>query len=1519
MTNTRDTHTNSAQAAAVAHGKPPCGAVLVVGAGIAGIQASLDLSQAGFRVYLVEQGAAVGGRMSRLDKTFPTGDCATCILSPKLVECMRDINIDVYTLSELVKLEGEAGNFTATLRQKPRFVEIDKCTGCGDCTAVCPVELPSTFDEGMGSRKAIDKLYAQAAPNANFITKKHRAPCSAGCPIDHSVQAYVTLIAKGKVKEAAAIIRRENPLPSVCGRVCFHPCEANCNRGKIDSPIAIKNLKRFAIESSPEAGTQSAVHKSGKSVAIIGSGPAGLSAAHFLALSGHDVTVFEALPVLGGMLAVGIPRYRLPEEILMADIDAIRARGVELKTNAAINDKAAADRIRKEFDAIFIGAGAHQSIRLGIPGEDSANVIAGIDFLRAWSLGKKLPSYERAVIIGGGNTAIDAARTAKRLGAKSVTIMYRRTASEMPASKDEVEATLAEGIAIEYLVAPVSVVAKNGKVEALSCIRMKLGKPDSGGRRRPVPIEESEFTVECDLLVPAVSQSSDAILSSLFGIELTKNGTIKTEGSTLATNVESIYAGGDVVIGPSSVVEAIAQGKKAAFSIDNYLSGRGNEDEIANERASVNPLSLTDLNRIKNTESIQDRIEADQSDISIRISDFSEVEKTYTADKAAIEAARCLGCADCCDCKLCVEACKAGAVNHADKEKLISLDVGAVLLTPGFSAFDATQKLEYGIAFSKNIVTNTQFERLLSASGPTKGAIVRPSDATHPKRLAFIQCVGSRDSRCNNEYCSSVCCMVATKEAILAKEHERDLDVVVFYMDLRAFGKDFDRYYERAKRMGVRYVRCRPSSVEENKATNNLSIAYVNEDGKYINEEFDLVVLSIGMEPSESLAAQAGALGVSLNSFGFAKTDELAPLETSVPGIFVGGAFQEPKDIPDTVMQSSGAAAKAMTLLAKARGSLIRSKTYPKERDIVDEEPRIGVFICHCGSNIASVVDVPAVVEHARALPGVVFAENEVYVCADDSQDIIKEKISEHRLNRVVIASCTPRTHEPIFRDTLRSAGLNQYLLEMANIRDQCSWVHSGDPEAATAKAKDLVRMMVGRAAHLAPLKEETLSVKKAALVIGGGIAGMTSALALADQGFPVHLVEKEAKLGGTLADMYRTLDGSDIRAFLESETERVNKNHNIKVHTQTRVSKVDGHIGKFKSTLVTGEHKTEVEHGIVILATGATERKPATYGYGASDRVVTQLELAGMLRDGRMNLPEAGTVVMIQCVEQRDDERPYCSRLCCATAVNHALIIKKNNPAARVIVLYRDMRTYGFKETAYEEARAQGVVFIRYDAESPPVVATDGKINVRVNEPLSHESVSIDADLLVLAAPVVPRATKNELSELLRVPLNADGFFLEAHVKLRPVDFASEGLFLCGTAHAPKFISETISQANAVAARAAGILSKRDLPVSSQTAWVDQDKCISCATCVHLCPYNAPAINIDNKAEIQAGVCMGCGSCTAECPAKAITLRNYADSQVLDAIRCLFESEPIETKNEAIYPELAGITPPRWHKEQRR
>ncbi len=779
---------------------------------------------------------------------------------------------------------------------------------------------------------------------------------------------------------------------------------------------------------------------------------------------------------------------------------------------------------------------------------------------------------------------------------------------------------------------------------------------------------------------------------------------------------------------------------------------------------------------------------------------------------------------------------------------------------------------------------------MLSAAGPFEGHVIRLSDGREARRIAWIQCVGSRDTTCGNEYCSSICCMMATKQALVTGDHVEGLDATIFYMDIRAHGKDFDQYYERARaKDNIHYIKSIPSRIVQLPGSKDLQLAYFDENSSLAHKEFDLIVLSVGMEPPHSMVGMAAGMNIKLNEFGFCDTDRLQPLCSSRPGVFVGGAFQEPKDIPETVTQASAAASMAMELLAPARNSLVTKKSYPTEHDVTDEEPRLGVFVCHCGMNIGSVVDVEQVVKRVEHEPNVVLATHTMFTCSDTSLSNIKEMIHQHRLNRVVVASCTPRTHEPLFRETLREAGLNPYLFEMTNIRDQCSWVHSATPESATVKAVELVNMSISRARRLRPLEGGTLKVDQTGIVIGGGLSGMTAALALADQGFEVHLIEQAERLGGTLHDIHRTLEQEDIAAFATGLIDQVRNHSHIKTYLQAEVAGIKGHIGKFHVSFDQDGKNQEITGGAIIVATGAQAARTTEYLYGRSERVLTQAELEKRLHE--KSWPARGqNIVMIQCVGSRNEKHPYCSRICCSMAVKNALAVKKLDPEANVIVLYRDVRTYGFREIYYQQAREAGVVFIRYAADAPPQVTEDNDLVVTLKSPDFPEELAIEADNVVLSTGVeVDFKNNKRMSDMLKVPLNADGFYVEAHMKLRPVDFTTEGIFLCGMAHSPKFIDENISQARAAAARATTVLSKTQLDVSAQVSYVDQQKCISCMTCVTVCPYSAPYCNKDGKGQIEAAKCMGCGICAAECPACAIELHHFETDQFVVMIKELF------------------------------
>ncbi|MGQ9711229.1 MAG: FAD-dependent oxidoreductase [Desulfotomaculales bacterium] len=844
----------------------------------------------------------------------------------------------------------------------------------------------------------------------------------------------------------------------------------------------------------------------------------------------------------------------------------------------------------------------------------------------------------------------------------------------------------------------------------------------------------------------------------------------------------------------------------------------------------------------------------------------------------AIDIRRCLECVEC------EEACTAGAVNPFMGDREFRLRVGAIILAPGYELFDASARPEFGYGVFPNVVTALEFERLLSASGPYQGHFARPSDGAVPKKIAFIQCAGSRDAARGLPYCSAVCCMYATKQALLVKEHVPDADIAVFYIDMRAFGKDFERYYERARREGVRYIRCMVSQVAGVPGGDELVIRYRTEDGNFREEQFDMVVLSVGLRPPAAFAELARVAGIERNEYGFCKTWEFYPNLTSRPGVFAAGVIVAPKDIPETVVDASAAAANASRLLQAARGSLTTTVTYPPEKQVANEAPRVGVFVCNCGVNIGGVVDVPDVVRYAAGLPGVVHSREFLFACSQDSIAAITKAIEEHNLNRVVVAACTPRTHAPLFQSSLRAAGLNPYLYEHVNIREQCSWVHQHDKAQATSKAKDLVRMAVTKARLLSPVITTFLDIEPLVLVVGGGAAGMTAALSVADQGFPVCLVEKEPVLGGNLRHLYYTLEGSDPQALLYDLTVRVEHHPLIRVMTGAEILGVEGYTGNFTTRIRQGDLEREVKHGAVILATGAVESRPKEYLYGRHPRVVTQTEFERMLAAGRA--AGLANVVMIQCVGSREEGRPYCSRVCCGHAVKNALKLKELNPDANVFVLYRDVRTYGFNEKYYREARERGVLFVRYEPQGKPAVEADGeRLLVRVTDPVLNTGLEIGADLVVLSAAIEPRPDTERLAHLYKVPLTPDGFFAEAHMKLRPVDFATEGMYLAGLGHAPKTLSESLAQAQAAAVRAVGLLGRGRLESTGVTVRVDAQRCSGCGICLEVCPYGARYMDEQKVARVIEALCRGCGACVATCPSGATQQWTFEDGQIIHMI----------------------------------
>ncbi|KUO66351.1 MAG: 4Fe-4S ferredoxin [Gracilibacter sp. BRH_c7a] len=1450
------------------------GAVLVVGGGIAGIQASLDLAEMGYKVYLVEKSSAIGGTMPALDKTFPTNDCSMCILSPKLVECGRHLNIKTYTNSEVVGVKGSHGNFTIILKQEPRYIDEEKCTGCGDCAEACPVQANNEFEKNLSDSKAIYKLYAQAYPNAYAIKKKGISPCKAACPAGVNAHGYIALTRAGKFKEAADIIYNDLLLPATLGRICPHPCENECSRSQAEGALSIAAVKRFLAETQLRPELNLSESKDDK-VAIIGSGPAGLTCAYELLKQGYKAKIFEKLPVAGGMLAVGIPDYRLPLAILTKEINYLVSHGVKIALNTKFGEDITLEELKEEgYKAVFLATGAHQDSRLKIPGEDLPQVLSGVEFLRRVNLQESTEIGRKAAVIGGGDVAIDAARSALRLGAEEVTIYYRRSRQEMPARAEEIEAAMAEGIKIKYKMAPTRIIDVNGKVTAIEFAAMELGDPDDSGRRRPVQIPGSEIIESIDTIISAVGQkpSIDCLPDS---IKTTAWGAIACDELTLETTIPWVFAGGEVRTGSGIAIQAVREGKEAAESIIRYLEGRNLKDgRIITQKVAPKP-------KITETLPVIPRVNPREVPVEERVNNFAEVVLGITEEEALTEAGRCLDCGPCSECGQCQVVCKAGCIDYSQNVEYLDIEVGAIILTPGFNDFPAEKLGNYGYKSFPNVVTSPQFERILSASGPYGGHLLRPSDGKEPKRIAWIQCVGSRNVKEDNGYCSSVCCMYAIKEAVIAKEHSRQpLETTIFYMDMRCHGKDFEKYYQRAKEQGVKFTRSRIFEVVKGD-NGNLLIRYAEQDGCLRTDEFEMVVLSVGLNPPAESIELLKTFDLKANKYGFVQTNDLKSIQTSQKGILAAGVYSGPKDIPETVTEASAAAAEAASYLVRAKNSLIQVKSYPQEVDVVGYKPRIGVFICHCGINIGGIVNIPEVVKYTQELDNVVYVEDNMYTCSQDTQLRIKEKIKEHRLNRVVVASCSPRTHEPLFKETIREAGLNPFLFEMANIRDQCSWVHMNEPLAATSKAKDLILMAVAKARYLTPIQTKTVKVTPSALVIGGGVSGMISALSIAAQGYQVYLIEKTQELGGMANRVVFNQYGNAVEEFVQELKYKVRQNPDISVYLQEEISAIKGYIGNYETTLASG---VRLEHGVVVLATGAKEYRPKEYFYGTNQAVKTYLELEETILTKPEVIKSIKNLVLVNCVGSRNKNHSYCSKVCCNQSVQLSLKAKEINPYLNIFVLYRDIRTYGFTEDYYLEARRKGVIFVSYEEDLPPEVTVDNSIlQVKIKDTILNRDLIIPADILGLGAATVANPDNERLAKLLKVPINEDGFFLEAHMKLRPVDFSTDGVYLCGLAHGPKPMSEAIIQGKAAAARTCTVLNKKEIMAGGMTAEINSEKCSGCGTCVTVCP--AKAVELDEEkhtARVNEALCKGCGACVASCRSHAADLKGFSNSQIM-------------------------------------
>ena len=847
-------------------------------------------------------------------------------------------------------------------------------------------------------------------------------------------------------------------------------------------------------------------------------------------------------------------------------------------------------------------------------------------------------------------------------------------------------------------------------------------------------------------------------------------------------------------------------------------------------------------------------------------------------------------------CSICESVCKNKAIDLRQKAEKLVVKVGAIVLSPGYGVFDPAIRGDYGYGKLKNVVTSLDFERLMCATGPHEGEILRPSDNKHPHKIAWIHCVGSRQVlEGGHSYCSSVCCSYIQKQVILAKDHDANTEAVIFHNDIRSYGKDFERFYKRAENLpGVEFIRSYVEIGREIPDTKNVTIRYSTTDQGVKEDEFDLVVLGVGLGPPADVDHLAQQFGIELNEHGFCKTDPTNPIETTRPGVFVSGAFQGPMDIPESVMTASGANALAGALLKARRGKLDTERVYPEERDVAEEEIKVGVFTCHCGANIGRVVDIPGVTEYAMGLDHVAHAEEGLFICSTDAAAKISETIREKGLNRVVVAACTPRTHEPLFRDTLREGGINQYFFDMANIREHCSWVHSKQKEEATQKAKDIIRMSVARTVGLEPLDEFELPVNKAALVVGGGVAGMNSALSLANQGFEVHLVEKEEELGGMARRIRTTLEGVDVQEYVKGLIRKVYQHQLVHVYHGANITDASGFVGNFVTTVEAEGQTRAIHHGATILATGAEEHRPTEFLYGEDDRVCTQLELEERIAEGDVELEEARSLVMIQCVGCRQEGRDYCARICCSQAIKNALALKARKPEMDIYVLYRDMRTYGFKEDYYLEAAAKGVRFVHWEPEGRPQVEP-GKdetgqpvLQVSLPNAILGQHLILDADQVVLSAAAVPSQGNPEIARLFKVPVNPDGFFQEAHVKLRPVDFGADGIFMCGANHYPKHLSEAVSQAYGAAGRAVTLLSHETVTASGSVCGVEDPACIACGACIDVCSYDAihwGGTKAAKKAEVNPALCKGDGLCCSVCPTDAIILRHYTNEEVFNQI----------------------------------
>jgi heterodisulfide reductase subunit A-like polyferredoxin len=893
--------------------------VLIIGAGVAGQEAALNLANMNFKVLLVEKDMSIGGKMVQLSKVFPTLDCAACITTPKMSETARHPNITIMTYSEVLEIDKNNKSFDIKVLKNPRYIKEDICTGCQECEYACPVIIEDQYNYGLAARKAAYIPFNLASPRIALIERKSVcAPCIHNCPGGVKCYGFVSLARAGLFEEAMRLHLEDAPIPGSLGRACFAPCEDECTRKEIDSQVSLRRIKRFFTDyyykkhPEPEHGPPEKLLD--KKVAIIGSGPAGLTAAYFLAKKGYRVKIFEAAPELGGMLKITIPLFRLPKDIVDRDIKNVTALGVQCEINKKIDNL---KRIKDEgYDAVFVSAGTHEARKFNIEGSDLEGITGCLDFLRDVNLGRQFDMKGKTVMIcGGGNTAIDTARAAIRYGAKKVMIVYRRSRKEMPSFDWEIEEAENEGVEFQFLKNPVKFTGKDGKVAGAVCIKMKLGAPDESGRRRPEPIKGSEHEIEVDFVVesiglyPTTSQFKEEL-------EINKDGTIKINTETLQTSVPWIFAGGDIAIGPSTIIDAVGQGKRGAFHIDRFLRG----EKLDNVSFDTRLPAVNKEEVIKRYESISLKLPVEKKErpVNERIKDFNECELTLTEEEALYSASRCLDCGNCRECHQCIEACPADAIDFSQKEEEFSVKIKSVILTPGFELFPAERKEDYGYNKYKNVIHSMEMDRLLAPTRPFHD-VLRPLDGKKPDNIGYVLCTGSRDRSVNNPVCSQICCMYSIKQAQLLMGALPLADITIYYIDIRAFGKGFDEFYEQGKAMGVQFIKGKIGKIsEKDDESGNLILRYEDiENGKVKEAEHDLVVLSVGILPNNTVASLFKNRSLELDKFNYIKqVDELlSPAKTSIDGVFIAGAASGPLDIPDSILSAGCASAEAASYI----------------------------------------------------------------------------------------------------------------------------------------------------------------------------------------------------------------------------------------------------------------------------------------------------------------------------------------------------------------------------------------------------------------------------------------------------------------------------------------------------------------------------------------------------------------------------------------------------------------------------